>query len=194
MSARRARNSMNRYALGLALVALLLPALSAPAAEMTLKKEGDKRDTSIKLRAEAPSYRAPPGSYLYGGPYPAPQPYYYPFPYAPPYPYPPAATAPMPVDKQRYDAGHVIVLVDPVGAEVYFDGLRLKQRDDLSYAVAVLEGRHVLRVAAQGYETYEKPLEVLGGRGAFVTVRLNPVGGVAGDKPIFEGTPGSGGK
>jgi hypothetical protein len=177
MSTGRARNSMNRYTLGLALVALLLPALSAPAAEMTLKKEGDKRDTSIKLRAEAPSYAAPPGSYLYGGTYPPPHPYYYPYPYPAPYAYPPAAAAPMPMDKQRYDAGHVIVLVEPISAEVYFDGLRLKQRDDLSYAVAVLEGRHKLRVAAQGFETYEKQVEVQGGRGAFVTVRLNPVGG-----------------
>jgi hypothetical protein len=177
MTTPRAGKSMNRYALGLALVALLLPALSAPAAEMTLKKEGDKRDTSIKLRAEAPSYRAPPGSYLYGGPYPPPHSYYYPFPYPPPYPYPPAAPAPAPMEQQRYDAGHVIVLVEPISAEVYFDGLRLKQRDDLSYAVAVLEGRHVLRVAAKGYETYEKPLEVMGGRGAFVTVRLSPAGG-----------------
>lgn len=173
-----ANRSIARQALVALVVMLSLsPVLCARAAEMTLKKEGDKGGQSIKLRAEVPSYAAPPGSYLYGGPYPAPHPYYYPYPYPSPYPYPPAAAAPAaPMEQPRYDAGHLIVLVDPVGAEVYLDGLRLKQRDDLSYAVAVLEGRHVLRVAAPGYETYEKPLEVLGRRGAFVTVRLTPAG------------------
>lgn len=157
---------------------LLCIVSTAGAAELNLKKSGDKADASIKLRVEAPPYQAPPGSHLYGAPYPPPHAYYYPYPYPYPYPppYPPAAAAPAPMEQARYDAGHVIVLVDPVSAEVYFDGVRLKQRDDLSYAVAVLEGRHVLHVAARGYEPYEKPIEVLGGRGMFVTVRLIPAG------------------
>ncbi len=155
---------------------LLCLASTAGAAELNLKKSGEKADASIKLRVEAPSYQAPAGSHLYGAPYPPPHPYYYPYPYPPPYPYtPPPAAAPAPMEQPRYDAGHIILLVDPVGAEVYLDGLRLKQRDDLSYAVAVLEGRHVLKVASQGFETYEKPIEVLGGRGAFLTVRLSPL-------------------
>lgn len=176
MTAARTQGSIGRCTLALLVALVLLPAVSVLAAEMTLKKQDEKADTSIKLRAGVPSYAAPPGSYLYGGPYPPPHAYYYSYPYPAPPSYPPPAVAPAPLEQPRYDAGHVIVLVDPVGAEVYFDGLRLKQRDDLSYAVAVLEGRHVVKVAAQGYKTYEKPIEVLGGRGMFVTVRLLPAG------------------
>jgi hypothetical protein len=70
--------------------------------------------------------------------------------------------------------GHVVLIVDPVTAEVTLDGLRLTQRADLSYAVGVIEGSHVVRVAAEGFEPHERRLDVRRGVGMMVTVRLTP--------------------
>lgn len=163
---------MRRLALGLVACALSLPVLCAQAAEMTLRK-GGKDGASVRLRVEAPSYEARPGVQLYGGPYPVPYPYYYP---PPLYPAPDAhaPSSPAPAPQPVSVAGHVILLVDPLAAEVHLDGVRLNRRDDLSYGIAVLEGRYLLRVAAPGFETHEQALEVSGGRGMFVTVRLAP--------------------
>ena len=71
--------------------------------------------------------------------------------------------------------GHIVLVVNPVGAQVTLDGVRLTQRTDLSYAVGVLEGRHLIRVSAQGFEAHERALDVQRGIGLFVTVRLAPV-------------------
>ena len=70
--------------------------------------------------------------------------------------------------------GQIIILVDPVSAEVFLDGLRLDQRDDLSYAAGLIEGRHRVEVAAEGYIDYDKTINVSGGRGKFLTIRLTP--------------------
>ena len=162
---------------GIALAALLV-ALPAGADKLKLQKDGK----TVELNAQAPSYGPPPTGYIYGGPYPAPYPYY---PYPPPYMYAPPPgenrAPPSPEDGQEHiPVGQIIILTDPVSAEVFLDGLRLTQRDDLSYAVGLLEGRHKVKVRAEGYGAYDKTIDVLGGRGMFLTIRLKPSGSSSG--------------
>jgi hypothetical protein len=71
--------------------------------------------------------------------------------------------------------GQIIILVEPVSAEVFLDGLRLNRRDDLSYAVGLLEGPHQVKVQARGYAAQDRTINVLGGRGMFLTIRLTPL-------------------
>lgn len=161
---------------GIALAAFLGVATPAGADKLKLQKDGK----TVELNAPAPSYGPPPMGYIYGGPYPAPYPYY---PYPPPYMYAPppgenrAPPAPgnTTAGQEHIPVGQIIILTDPVSAEVFLDGLRLTQRDDLSYAVGLLEGRHKVKVQAQGYVAYDKTIDVLGGRGKFLTIRLTPL-------------------
>lgn len=80
-----------------------------------------------------------------------------------------------PAGPEQPPVGHIVVVVNPVGAQVTLDGVRLTQRTDLSYAVGVLEGRHLIRVSAPGFEAHDRALDVQRGVGLFVTVRLAPV-------------------
>jgi hypothetical protein len=50
--------------------------------------------------------------------------------------------------------GQIIILTDPVSAEVFLNGLRLNQRNDLSYAVGLLGGPHRVKVEAEGSERH----------------------------------------
>ena len=139
-----------------------------------------------ELRTVAPSYAVPApitilgperGSQLYLCPVPFSGNGYCPVPLLPygttgaPAPPLPAASA----GAEQPPVGHIVVVVNPVGAQVTLDGVRLTQRTDLSYAVGVLEGRHVVRVSAQGFEAHSRTLDVQRGVGLFVTVRLAPV-------------------
>jgi len=145
-------------------------------------RDAEKPRHPAEPRATAPSYVAPPGAYIFG-PEAGSQLYFYSVPYPPygipaPPPHPvardtPSKTAPPPEAAQP-PVGHIVFVVNPVSAEVSLDGLRLTQRPDLSYAVGVLEGRHVVRVTAGGFEPHERALDVQRGIGMFVTVRLNP--------------------
>lgn len=161
---------------GIALAALLAVAMPAGADKLKLQKDGK----TVELNAQAPSYGPPPTGHIYGGSYPAPYPYY-PYGWPPPYMYaqPPGENRmpPAPQDhasgQEQIPVGQIIILTDPVSAEVFLDGLRLTQRDDLSYAVGLLEGQHKVKVQAGGYATYDKNLNILGGRGMFLTIRLN---------------------
>ncbi len=160
---------------GIVLAALLAAAMPAGADKLKLQKDGK----TVELNADAPSYGPPPAGYIYGGPYPAPYPFY-------PYGWPPSYMfAPLPGEiraspaptfstdgQEHIPVGQIIILTDPVSAEVFLDGLRLNQRDDLSYAVGLLEGPHQVKVEAEGYEAYEKTINVSGGRGRFLTIRL----------------------
>lgn len=167
------------------LVSLLLAPSVAAAADVKIEKENQGSRSRIELRFDAPSFGAQPRGYIYEGPLPPPYPYYYPPPY-PYYGYPAPQGAPSPGMPQvpaptqsappQYSVGHLIIVVDPVGAEVSLDGLRLTQRPDLSYAVGVLEGRHEVRVTASGFEPHARTLDVRPGIGMFLTVRLVPVG------------------
>lgn len=155
---------------------------------------------TLQLETQAPSFGPPPRGFIYGGPYPPPYPFYpypyYPYPSSPPwpppdYPYPssppglPPAQgfyAPPPSQglympppsygDQLIPAGWLDVLADPVTAEVSVDGLRLRQRSDLSYKVTLLEGKHLVEVRAQGYEPYRKEIDIPGGQSIFLTIRL----------------------
>jgi hypothetical protein len=163
---------------GIALAALLAVGTPAAADKLKLQKDGK----TVELNAEAPSYGPPPRGHIYGGSYPAPYPYY-PYGWPPPYLYapPPGENRAPPVSPDSTDGqehipvGQIIILVDPVSAEVFLDGLRLTQRDDLSYAVGLLEGRHKVKVQAEGYVAHDKTINVLGGRGKFLTIRLTPL-------------------
>lgn len=133
-------------------------------------------------RTVAPSYAVPPpqlivgperGSRLYVCPVPFSGHGICPVPLLPYGTVAPQAPPPAVAGAESPPVGHIVLLVNPVGAEVSLDGVRLTQRTDLSYAVGVLEGRHVLRVAAPGFETHERVLDVQRGIGLFVTVRLS---------------------
>lgn len=89
----------------------------------------------------------------------------------PPAPQPQAVSA----GAEQPPVGHIVLVVNPVGAQVTLDGVRLTQRTDLSYAVGVLEGRHLIRVSAPGFEAHDRALDVQRGVGLFITVRLAPV-------------------
>jgi hypothetical protein len=164
----------NTSVTGIALAALLV-AMPAGADKLKLQKDGK----TVELNAQAPSYGPPPTGYIYGGPYPAPYPYS-PYGWPPPYMYapPPGDTRAPPspeVGQEHIPVGQIIILTDPVSAEVFLDDLRLTQRDDLSYAVGLLEGAHKVKVQAKGYVAYDKTIDVIGGRGKFLTIRLTPL-------------------
>lgn len=149
--------------------ALRWPAAVLAAALGIQPAAADER-ARLHLQVQAPSYGPAPQGYLYGGPLPPPYPYYAPYPY---YGYVPQPPAPQP--PQHSEIGHLIIVVEPVGAQVSLDGVRLAQRPDLSYAVGVLEGPHRLRVSADGFEPHERPLDVRGGVGSILTIRLQPL-------------------
>ena len=84
---------------------------------------GGEGRTAPELQTQPPAYGPPPQGDIYGGPYPPP-----PYPYSP-YPWPPPPQglyAPRPADPfggQLIPAGRLFLLVDPVAAEVFVDGL-----------------------------------------------------------------------
>lgn len=152
-------------------LSLLFVAHTAWGTEIQLRQQGKKGQSAAELSVEAPSYGPPPGGTIYGGPYPPPYGYYpyYPWPPSQGY-YPPASEPP----SQLIPAGRLIILVDPVDAEVWVDGLRLGQNNDLSYEVGLLVGTHTLTVRAEGYDPHEEAIDIHGGRHVFRTVRLSP--------------------
>jgi hypothetical protein len=159
-------------AISIAVGLLVLVAQTAWSGDIRLSQQGKKGRSAADLSVEAPSYGRAPGGTIYGGPYPPPY-GYYPYPYYPWPPsqgyYPPAFEPP----SQLIPAGRLIVLVDPVDAEVWVDGLRLGQNNDLSYEVGLLVGTHTLTVRAEGYDPHEEEIDIPGGRHVFRTVRLS---------------------
>lgn len=153
----------------------------ASGADLKLKKKSGEIEAFLGIGAEAPGYGPPPRGFLYGGPYPPPYPYY-PYPY---YPWPPGGNYPPPpfyghpyeyppneYDEELIPAGRLSLLVDPVDAKVFVDGLRLQQRSDLSYEVGLLVGEHTVRVQAEGYEPYERTVKIQPARQLYMTIRL----------------------
>jgi hypothetical protein len=142
-------------------------------AEIQLRQQGKKGQSAAELSVEAPSYGRAPGGTIYGGPYPPPY-GYYPYPYYPWPPsqgyYPPAFEPP----SQLIPAGRLFVMVDPVDAEVFVDGLRLRQNSDLSYEVGLLVGQHKLTVRAEDYQPFEEAIDIPAGQHVVRTVRLTP--------------------
>lgn len=72
--------------------------------------------------------------------------------------------------------GHLIVIVEPVSAEVRLDGVRLQRQPDLSYVATVLAGKHRLEVRARGYARFLQTFDLEAGRGLMLPVRLVPAG------------------
>lgn len=107
-----------------------------------------------------PGYGAP--GYGYGG-----------MPYGG-YGYPGAYGTP-PFGSQPYTgpkAGQVRLIIDPVDAKVFIDGQEVGQQPDLSYVVNLLEGRHRLQIAREGFKPHDQPLDVPGGGGLVLTVQM----------------------
>lgn len=75
------------------------------------------------------------------------------------------------------EIGHLVVIVEPVSAEVRLDGVRLQRQPDLSYVATVLAGKHRLEVRARGYARFTQTLELEAGRGLMLPVRLVPAAG-----------------
>jgi hypothetical protein len=126
---------------------------------------------------------APPYSWAYPAPwwgqYPAACPPGYscppigPQPYWPAAPYPAApAEPPSPYPARVNPAGRLLILVNPVDAEVYVDGVRLQQRADLSYEIGLLAGPHQLDVRKEGYKALSKRLDVAPGGGMYLPIAL----------------------
>jgi hypothetical protein len=161
-------------------ISLLLLLAGSPVAageKIRIEKKGENSRSSVDLQVEAPSYSPAPEGSLYGGPYPPPPYWYYPYPY---YPWPPPQghypTHPQEEHQsQLIPAGRLILLVDPVSAEVSVDGLQLTQRSDLSYEVGLLIGKHKVLVQAEGYEPHVEAVNIPGGQHILRTIRLNPV-------------------
>lgn len=116
---------------------------------------------AMRLAEEARSARPPLPPWWQ--PHPALTPGAYPRPFAP-------STPPFAVPVRP--AGRVLLVVDPVDAEVYVDGLRLQQLPDLSYQIALLAGAHRLEVRREGYRTAFHLLDVPPGAGLYLPVSL----------------------
>lgn len=105
-------------------------------------------------------------------PKPVEPPYYYPYP--PPYQYHPY----YPPERPWYEkempipAGRVMLLVEPMQAEVFVNGYPLKRHPDLSYEVSLLEGEHQIEITAEGYGIYRRSIEIRGNERIRLTIRL----------------------
>lgn len=164
---------------GLGVVTIVAPlwAADAPTAEAIRQAE------EARQRAQLPSPYSwgprvlwwtgcPPGQPCQLPSYPAvpppPPPYSNaPAPVVPPPP-PPASPYPIRVNP----AGRLLVLVNPVDAEVYLDGVRLQQQADLSYEVGLLAGFHQLEVKKDGYKAHSERVEILPGTGLYLPIAL----------------------
>lgn len=112
-------------------------------------------------------------------PFPPPYPPYQPYPSYAPSPYPlypsnpqgaPGSQSPYPVKVNP--AGRLLILVNPVDAEVYVDSIRLQQRQDLSYEVGLLAGPHQVDVKSDGYKPFSQKLDIPPGGGVYLPIAL----------------------
>ncbi len=83
-------------------------------------------------------------------------------------PPPPASPYHIPVNP----AGRVLILVNPVDAEVYVDGVRLQQQADLSYEIGLLAGPHRVDVKKDGHKPYSQRLDIVAGSGLYLPIAL----------------------
>lgn len=121
----------------------------------------------VPIPVPVPRYYGAPTPYGYGAPG-------YGYPYGG-YGYLPGYPSSQPFGVQPYTgpkAGHIQLVIDPVDAQVFIDGHEVKQQSDLTFVVNLLEGRHRLQVARDGYKPYDQPLDVPGGGGFVLAVQL----------------------
>ncbi len=69
-------------------------------------------------------------------------------------------------------AGRVVLLVHPVQAQAFANGYPLKRQADLTYDAGLLQGEHQIEVAADGYVTYRRVVDIQGGELIRLTIRL----------------------
>lgn len=92
------------------------------------------------------------------------------------YPYPIYYYPWVPYDPYKWQvtpAGSLVVHVDPLTAAVFVDGYRLTQQVDLSYEVGLLIGRHRVEARAEGYEVYEREIDIPTGQRVILPIKLN---------------------
>ncbi|RCX31142.1 PEGA domain-containing protein [Thioalbus denitrificans] len=125
------------------------------------------------LAGFAPTTASADPGYVYDAPY---APYYYsPYPYYYPWAPPPGIYGPSQGDfggDQVIPAGRLLLMVDPVSADVYVDGRKLSPRRDLTYQVGLLVGNHTVEVRADGYRTHRQEVDLRPNRRTVLTIRL----------------------
>jgi hypothetical protein len=179
-----------RHAFPLLLALLMLLPASAALAADAATSEAMRQSEQARRAVQWPS----PYAWGYPGPWwgwpgpgpaacapgqPCPPAYPYPPPAAAPYPgvpvapYPQAPQAPAsPYPMHVNPAGRMLILVNPVDAEVYVDGVRLQQQSDLSYEVGLLAGPHQVDVKKDGYKAYSRRVDIVPGGGMYLPIAL----------------------
>ena len=70
----------------------------------------------------------------------------------------------------------MVLVVEPGIAEVSIDGYRLSQSKNLSYEMGLLVGRHRVEARAEGYEVYQKEVDIAAAQRVFLLIKLSPKG------------------
>ncbi len=70
-------------------------------------------------------------------------------------------------------AGRLVILTNPIDAEVYVDGVRLHQQPNLSYEAGLLSGAHQLDIRKEGFKPFSYKVEIPPGGGIVLPVELD---------------------
>lgn len=118
-----------------------------------------------------------PGGVIYDGTYPPPYLYHPQWPgyFPPPYfIYPPHYEPNKPWYREEgpTPAGRLVLMVDPLQAQVLVNGYPLQRHPDLSYDVGLLQGEYQVEVTAEGFVPYTRSVEIRGGDRIHLNIRL----------------------
>lgn len=69
-------------------------------------------------------------------------------------------------------AGRLVIIVDPVEAEVYVDGVRLPQRANRWYEVGLLAGPHRVDIRQEGFKSLSEAVDIPPGGGLVLSIQL----------------------
>lgn len=112
-------------------------------------------------------YYLPWWGWGWGGPGAYPSPPYFSQPYLQP-----GAPTPSAYPPQVKPAGRLVILTNPIDADVYVDGVRLQQQSNLSYDVGLLAGRHQVDIRKEGFKPFSYKAEIPPGGGMVLPVEL----------------------
>lgn len=70
-------------------------------------------------------------------------------------------------------AGRLLILTNPIDAEVYVNGVRLQQQPNLSYEVGLLSGPHQVDIRKEGFKPFSYRVEIPPGGGIVLPVELD---------------------
>ncbi|HLE59953.1 MAG TPA: PEGA domain-containing protein [Thermoanaerobaculaceae bacterium] len=112
-------------------------------------------------------YYPPWWGWGWGGPGPYPPPPYLSQPYLQP-----GAPTPPAYPLQVKPAGRLVVLTNPIDADVYVDGVRLQQQPNLSYDVGLLAGPHQVDIRREGFKPFSYKADIPPGGGIVLPVEL----------------------